>query len=171
MPGHGHERPSKSMGGFRVYGLAGRDADIGGVGGALSRPSLAGSCFNTGFGGPGYCSVLSRLDSVMACSGMLLPGMPVQLFPALSSKPMRRNESSEVSIEVHLLYVLCMLDANLFLSCARVVVAEELRSGDEPFKRCDGTAVRGSGCKVGKVCDILSSAITMYVFLFGGNES
>jgi len=142
------------MGGFRVYGDAGRDALMGGVGGASSRLSLGGASCRFGLGNlcPGFVVSVSADVSSMACSEMpfdtavfvlVFCPVPVQLLPTSPSMLSRRRDSSAGSIEVRLLKLLCILEASLSRSSARVVVLEDCRSGEEPFRRCDGTAERG----------------------------
>lgn len=68
-------------------------------------------------------------------------------------------------MEVRLLKVLCILEASLFLSCARVVVLGDCRSGDERFRTWDGTAERGKGCNVSGPWCVFFSAIVGYYLL------
>lgn len=58
-----------------------------------------------------------------------------------------------------------MLDASLSRSCARAVTPEGLRKGDEPFKRCEGTDVRGMGPRGGEIWFGFSLAMLSFYLL------
>jgi len=64
-----------------------------------------------------------------------------------------------------------MLEASLFLSCARVDVLGDCRSGDGPFKRWDGTAERGrEGNVFGTWCVLFSAMVRVLPAAFGDDE-
>lgn len=59
-----------------------------------------------------------------------------------------------------------MLDASLFLSCARVLAADVLRRGDEPFRRWEAMDDRGVGCRGGEIWLLFSPAMTLFACEF-----
>jgi hypothetical protein len=126
---HGQLNPSKSMGGLRVYGLAGRDTVIG-VGGASSLLSRAGPCWPEVF-----------LDSVFTS-----PSRPRHEVPSLVAAAFWVSPKSTVAF---LPYVLLMDDSNLSRSCALPDAGEWWLRGEPPLSRYEGTAERGLGVSGG----------------------